>query len=68
MIVYIIMCMILAFVVGVAAGIHYMYDKYNQQMIQYAKEVEAIRLGQARNEGMLAALNIVVGPVKEESE
>lgn len=66
MIAYIILCMTVAFIAGVAVGIRYMYNKYNQQMVNNLKELEQLKLGDAKLRGMLEALQMIHG-IEEES-
>jgi hypothetical protein len=61
MVVYIILVAAVAFIFGVAVGIRYMYDKYNQQMLDNLKTLEELKLGDAKLRGMLDALKIVRG-------
>lgn len=60
---------ILAFIFGVLAGMGYMYLRYCKMIRNNLKELEEIRLSQAKTEGMLEALGVIVnGPEKEESK
>lgn len=61
MIAYIILCMTFAFIVGMAVGIRYMYDKYNQQMLNNLKTLEELKLGNAKLRGMLDCLKTING-------
>jgi hypothetical protein len=53
--------MVFAFIAGVAVGIRYMYNKYNQQMLNNLKTLEELKLGDAKIRGMLDALKTVNG-------
>ena len=66
MIAYIILCMTVAFIAGVAVGIRYMHNKYNQQMLDNLKELEQLKLGDAKLRGMLKALQMIHGIEEEE--
>ena len=61
MIAYIILCMTVAFIAGVAVGIRYMHNKYNQQMLNNMKELEKIKLSDAKLRGMLDVLKTING-------
>lgn len=52
---------ILAFVLGVIAGIGYMYLRYRNTLIKHIKELEQIRLNQAKIDGQMKILNIING-------
>lgn len=58
---YVILCSILAFITGIAISIRYMHNKYDQQMVGYLKELEELKLGDAKLRGMLDALKVVRG-------
>lgn len=61
MIAYGILCAVLGYIIGMAAGIRYMHNKYNQQMHNHLKELEELKLGDAKIRGMLDALKTING-------
>lgn len=59
---------ILAFILGVLAGMIYMYLRYNKMLRNNLRVLEEIRLAHARTDGMIKALQIVRGVETEQCE
>ena len=61
MIAYILLCSFVAFIAGVGVGIRYMYNKYNQRIVENNNQVEKLKLQAAEINGWLKAMNIPMG-------
>lgn len=59
---------ILAYIIGVLCGVGYMYLKYGKTMQRHMRELDQIRLNNAKIEGELEILQIVKGVGVEEKE
>lgn len=66
MIAYILLCSFVAFMVGVAVGIRYMHNKYNQQMLDNKKRLDELQLQRAHIEGYLESIKVQLGMGQEE--
>lgn len=58
---------VLAFLIGVLCGMGYMYLRYCNIMKGHLRELEELRLNQARIRGQMHILNMING-IKEDEE